>query len=63
MSINKFSDFMKVLNTIKKHSTKNEYFPKHIQFTTIYLLQEHKLNPNKYSGQEINMSNFIQATE
>jgi hypothetical protein len=63
MSLNKFYDFMQVLNSIKEHSTKNEHFPKHIQFTTIYLLQKQKLNPNKYSGQEINMINFVQATE
>jgi hypothetical protein len=50
MSLNKFYDFMQVLNSIKEHSTKNEHFPKHIQFTTIYLLQKQKLNPNKYSG-------------
>jgi hypothetical protein len=49
-NLNNFSDFMQVLNSIKEHSTKNEYFLKHIQFTTIYLLQEQKLNPNKYSG-------------
>jgi hypothetical protein len=36
-------DFMQVLNSIRNHSTKNEYFPMHIIFTTIYLLQEQKL--------------------
>jgi hypothetical protein len=40
MSIDKFSDFIKVLNSISKHSTKNEYFPMHILFPTIYLLQK-----------------------
>jgi hypothetical protein len=40
-------DFMQVLNSKIKHSTKNEYFPKHIIFTIIYLLQEQKLNRNK----------------
>jgi hypothetical protein len=43
-----FSDFMQVLNSIRKHTTKNKYFTKHILFSTIYLMQEHKLNPNKY---------------
>jgi hypothetical protein len=61
MSLNKFSDFIHVLNSIK-HYTKNEYFPKHILFTATYLMQEQKWNPNKYSKQEINMSNFVQAT-
>jgi hypothetical protein len=57
------SDFMQVLNIISKHYTKNEYFPKHIQFTMVYLLQEEKLNPRNYSEQELNMDNFVQATE
>jgi effector-binding domain-containing protein len=57
------SSFMQVLNSIRKHSTKDEYFPKHILFTTIYSLQEQKLNPNKYCEQQIKMSNFVQATE
>jgi hypothetical protein len=59
MILNKFYDFMQVLNSIRKHATKNEYFPKHILFTTIYILKKHKLNPNKYYGQEINMGNFV----
>jgi hypothetical protein len=54
-----FSDFMQVLNIKRKHHTNNEYFPKYILFTTICLLQENKLNPNKYSEQELNMGNFV----
>jgi hypothetical protein len=42
-----FSDVMQVLYSIRKHPTKNEYFPKHILFTTIYLLQKLILNHNK----------------
>jgi hypothetical protein len=57
------SDFMHVLNSIRKHYAKDEYFPKHILFTTIYLLQEQKLNPNKYSEKDINLRNFVQATK
>jgi hypothetical protein len=53
-----FYDFIQVLNSIKKHPTKNEYFSRHIIFTIIYLLQEQKLNPRIYSEQELNMSNF-----
>jgi hypothetical protein len=52
-------DFMQVLNSIYKHPTKNEYFPKHILFSTIYLMQEQKLNHNKYFEQDINMRNFV----
>jgi hypothetical protein len=58
-----FSDFMQVLHINRMHPTKNEYFSMHILFTTIYLLQEHKLNHRNYSQQEINMINFIQSTE
>jgi hypothetical protein len=37
-SLNMLSDFMQVLDSIRKHYTKNEYFPKHILFPTISLL-------------------------
>jgi hypothetical protein len=56
-------DFMQVLNIKRKHSTKNEHLSKHILFTIIYLLHEQKLNYNNYFEQEINMRNFVQATE
>jgi hypothetical protein len=62
-SLNKFSNFIHVLYSITKHWVKNDYFPIHILFTTIYLLQEHKLNPKNYSEQKSNMDNFVQATE
>jgi hypothetical protein len=58
MHLNMLSYFMNVLNSVRKHYTKNEYFPKHIIFTTIYLLQEQRLNPRNYSEQEINMNFF-----
>jgi hypothetical protein len=53
------SDFMQVLHNIYKHPTKNECFPKHTLFSTIYLMHEHKLNTNKYSEQDINMRTFV----
>jgi hypothetical protein len=56
------SDFMLVLNSIRKHYTRNKHSPKHILFSTLYLLQEQNLNSNKYSEQEINMTNFVLAT-
>jgi hypothetical protein len=34
------SNVIQVLNSKRKHPTKNEYFPMHILFTTFYLLQE-----------------------
>jgi hypothetical protein len=43
------SYFMQGLNSTCEFATKNYYFPMHILFTTIYLLQEHELNPRIYS--------------
>jgi hypothetical protein len=63
MNLNMLSGFMQVLHITRKHYTKNEYFPKHIIFTIIYLLQKQKLNHRNYFEQEINMYNFVQATE
>jgi hypothetical protein len=54
---------MQVLNSTRKHSTKNKYFHMPILFTTIYLMQEQKLNPRNYSKNDIIMTNFVQATE
>jgi hypothetical protein len=55
------SDFMWVLHSIYSHPIKNEYFSKHIVFTTIYLLQKQKLNPKTYSEQETIMRIFVQS--
>jgi hypothetical protein len=63
MNLIMFSKFMQVLHIKRRHPTKNAYFHMHILFTTIYLLQEHKLNHRNYSKQEINMSDFVQFTE
>jgi hypothetical protein len=53
------SDFMKVLNSARDVYTKNYYFSMHILFTTISLLQKHRLNPRNYSKQEIIMKLFV----
>jgi hypothetical protein len=42
-------DFMHVLRIKRKYPTKDEYFPRLILFSIIYLLQEQKLNPRNYS--------------
>jgi hypothetical protein len=63
MNLINLCDFIQALNNNRKHPTKNEYFPKHILFTTIYLLPEQKLNHRNYSKKEINMENFVRATE
>jgi hypothetical protein len=52
-------DFIHVTINKRKHSTKDEYFPKHTLFSTIYLLQEEKFNHRNYPEQEINMINFV----
>jgi hypothetical protein len=59
MALIKLSDFIQVLNSIRKHPTKSEHFSMHIIFITIYLFQAQKLNPNKYSEQELNMRYFV----
>jgi hypothetical protein len=46
MSLTILYDFLQVLDSIRKYPTKDEYFTKHIQFTTMYLLQKQKLNHN-----------------
>jgi hypothetical protein len=53
-----FYDLIQVLHSIRKHPTKNEYFPMHTLFTTFYLLQDQKLNPRHYYEQELNMRIF-----
>jgi hypothetical protein len=47
MNIIIISSFMQGLNSTRKYYTKNESFPMHILFTTVYLLQEQELNHNK----------------
>jgi hypothetical protein len=42
MNLIMLSDFMQVQNSIRKYPTKNEYFPRHILFTKIYLMYEQK---------------------
>jgi hypothetical protein len=63
MALTNLHDFMQVLNSTRKFATKNYYFPTHILFTIIYLLQEQELNPRIYSKQELIMSNFVQTTD
>jgi hypothetical protein len=59
MNLIMLSNFIYVLYSKRKHSTKKEYFPKHILFTIIYLLQEQELNHRNYFEPEINMSHFV----
>jgi hypothetical protein len=59
MNPNMLFGFIQVLCIKRKHTTKNEYFSKHILFTTIYLLQKQKLTHNKYFELKINLNYFI----
>jgi hypothetical protein len=63
INLNILSDFIQALNSTRKHYTKNDHFPMHNLFSTVYLLQEQNLNHNKYIEQEIITRNLIQATE
>jgi hypothetical protein len=54
---------MQSLSIKRKHYTKTDHFSRHSLFSTIYLLQEWKLNHRDYFEKEINMGNIIQATE
>jgi hypothetical protein len=47
MSLKQLYDFIKVIYSMRKHYTRVEYFPKHLLFITIYLLQKQILNYNK----------------
>jgi hypothetical protein len=57
------SDFIQVLNSARDVYTKNHYFPNHILFTTISLLQKQRLNPRNYSKQKIIMKIFYELLE
>jgi hypothetical protein len=57
------SIFLQVLYSTRKFPTKDYYFSKHSIFSTIYLLQEHKLNTSNYPKQDIIMGIFLCATD
>jgi hypothetical protein len=54
--------FLLILNSAREHPTKNLYFSKHISISTIYLLQEQRLNPKTYYNQELIMEIFVCTT-
>jgi hypothetical protein len=56
-------DFIQDLNIKRRLYTKDDYFSTNMLFTTIYLLQEQKLNHNNYFEQKINMIYFIQSNK
>jgi hypothetical protein len=49
---------MQLLYSARKQYTKVGYFPKHILFIIIYLLQEQKLNYRNYFEQENKCAKF-----
>jgi hypothetical protein len=63
MILNMLYDFIRVLKLKRKHPTKDYYFPMHILFFTVCLLQDYIFNPRNYYEQKINMINFVQATD
>jgi hypothetical protein len=63
MNLTMVYDFLQVIGIKRSYSTKDDYFSKYIQFTTIYLLQKQKLKHKNYSKPKINMSYFIQTTK
>jgi hypothetical protein len=44
MNLKILFDFIQVLLSKRKHSTKDDYFSTHIKFTTIYLLPKQGLH-------------------
>jgi hypothetical protein len=48
---------------MRTHDIKVEYFSKYVLFTIIYLLHEEKINHINCFGPEINIRNFLNATE
>jgi hypothetical protein len=58
-----FSDFIQVLHSARKFYPKNYYFPMHILFTTISLLQKKRLNLRNYSKQEFITELFYELLE
>jgi hypothetical protein len=59
MNLILLSNFLQVLYSARKFPTKNLYFSKHILFSTIYLLQEQKLNTSNYPRKELIMGIFV----
>jgi hypothetical protein len=53
------SDFIQVLNILRKNPTKNGFFCMRILFTTIYLLYKQKFNPSIYYKKELIMKLFV----
>jgi hypothetical protein len=55
-------DFLQVLYSTRKFLTRDYYFSKYIQFSTIYLILEQNLNASNYPRQELIMEIFVLAT-
>jgi hypothetical protein len=55
--------FLQVLYSTRKFPTKDYYFSKYIQFSTVYLILEQNLNTRNYPWQELIMEIFVLATD
>jgi hypothetical protein len=63
MHLKLLPDFLHVLYSTRKFSTKDYYFSKYIQFFTIYLILEQNLNTINYPRQELIIKIFVLATD
>jgi hypothetical protein len=63
MNLTMLSDFMHVLNIIRKHLIKNEYFSYAYSIYYNLFIVGAELNHRNYFVQEINMRNFVYSTE
>jgi hypothetical protein len=54
-----FYDFLQVLHSARKLYTKNQHFSNPKLFSTISLLQKHRLNPENYSRQQLITELFV----
>jgi hypothetical protein len=55
-------DFLQLLYSTRKFATKDYYFSKYIQFSTIYLILQHNLNTRNYPRKKLIMYIFVLAT-
>jgi hypothetical protein len=62
MRLKLLPDFLQVLYSKRKFPTKDYYFSKYIQFSTIYLILEQNLNTRNYPRHELIMEIFVLAT-
>jgi hypothetical protein len=63
MGLKLLPNFVQVLYSTRKIPTKDYYFSKYIQFSTIYLILEQNLNTRNYPKHELIMEICVLATD